>query len=260
MDFVIKLTQGIAVGLISWLFPQLNHQPNIEPTPTNQVDQAIVGETTPITLSNQNYQVLTYQLEQPQTSQLINNLDNQVSSNQAYQDYQCRALINGSFYDVDNTPIGWLKINNQTLSEPEVNRTFNGYLLLQPSGIRLRHNLDEANISHSGFQTGPLLIYQNQQRNLNISVDKNARRSFVATTQGNQVIVGMIISEDSALSGPKLSDMPELVQAYAQETGQQIESAINLDGGLASALITPDHQVNELKLVGSYLCFDPNTK
>lgn len=108
--------------------------------------------------------------------------------------------------------------------------------------------------SLNAVQAGPILILDGKPRTLSIKNDENERRIVVAKTNDDKVLFLAIYKKDSAYIGPKLSEVPNLLQEFTQETDIEISSALNLDGGTASAFYTEGVSLGELTKIGSYFC------
>ena len=102
-----------------------------------------------------------------------------------------------------------------------------------------------------GVKSGPILVYDSKPLKLAIKDDQLRRRIVAALTQDEQLIFLVILSPRSDYSGPLLADTPQLVLAI----NPKIVSAVNLDGGSASALITPEFNLPEYQPIGGYFCY-----
>ena len=59
---------------------------------------------------------------------------------------------------------------------------------------------------------------------------------------------------DQEYSGPLLARVPYILEKIAKKEQITIPDAINLDGGSASAFLSPDTHLTELNPVGGYFC------
>lgn len=206
-----------------------------------------------------NYQDIDYRVyyfvwNKESSLNLVYNLDKLHSASEAYELSACQYLINGGFYSPENTPIGWLETDNATRSAAASNVLFNAYIYLTPeNSLKIANQAPQTPVTF-GLQSGPQLIRSNQALDLKLKQDKYARRSFIAKTNDDQVVFGMITLSDNVYSGPKLIDMARILVAYGIKTNQPISQAVNLDGGSASAFITPDLSLSEFKPIGSFFC------
>ena len=233
-------------ALLSFTFsPQ---QPDVQGI-TTQSQPSLKLQT--ISKGNQSYSVFYFEVVSPDQLKLIPNYSAKTSANQLYQDNHCQFLINGGFYSKEHQPIGLVRVENQEISQQEPNQLFNGYLAFDSGQASV--GSQDTNLANT-LQTGPLLAVNQTPTNLQMKTDKNRRRSFALTTDSGQLILAMITDKNSDLTGPYLVDLPDLVLTFAQAAGYQIESAINLDGGSASAIISSDSSLNELNPIGSALC------
>lgn len=214
-------------------------------------------ETT-ITLDGLTYQVYWYKTQDHADIQLWYNLEEKAASMEARESLNCDLLINGGFYNPEYQPIGWFYSQGGTVSPAQTNALFNGYIYRSkdnPVSIKIDlPDLDQTENLIFGMQTGPILYYSGEERILTLNQDKPARRSIVATTDQDQALFAMITSHDSRLSGPLLSDLPQILTKFAQSHQFTLEAAINLDGGSASAFLSPQTTISEIKTIGSYFC------
>jgi len=147
--------------------------------------------------------------------------------------------------------LGLFVTDYQTLYPAITSSLFNGFLSLddsphitvnKPSGVRL------------AVQSGPLLFLDQSPLKLNINQDEPRRRSvsFIDTSQ--QLYFMIIIKPDTSYSGPLLVDLPSVLQTIAVEENITINSAINLDGGTASAFFRSSTYLKEFAVIGSVFC------
>jgi len=187
---------------------------------------------------------------------LISNFENKISSTEILEKEKCSYLVNGGFYGEENVPIGLFKTADGYLSEFKNNRLFNGLVVSFENGkLDILEKIDNREISF-GFQTGPVLFRGGEKVNLDLPVDKKARRIvFVQTLDGKDLFLAFY-DPQSFFSGPTLVDLPSLIEKYEDEFGLEITDAINLDGGTASVYFDGETHLKELKPVGSFLCIN----
>lgn len=248
MEFITSIITVISSTLLGFVIPSKPTQP-----PTQNTAEEMPFEQ--ITYEDVSYHVYITKLKETASFELFDNLELQKSSSYAYEQAQCTYLINGGFYNLDNTSIGWFKTADKETSLAELNWLFNAFVVLgNDNQLEIVQQKPISESVTSGFQTGPLLIYNGEYQEVTIPQDKQARRSFLLTDTDDAIYIGMITSSESTFSGPKLQIMGEILNDYSQQQGFSINAAINLDGGSASAFMTPTFKLQEIKPIGSYLC------
>lgn len=170
---------------------------------------------------------------------LIANFTEKTSSKILSDDNNCVAGINGGFYGTDNKPVGWF-VNDKFVQKAKNSQLFNGFVSNKGTSSEKPEN------AVWGFQTGPMILVKNKPIDLSLINDKPARRSVLA---GNSKQV-MLINVDPI----DLVDLPQKIEEISKKEKLNIETAINLDGGAASAFISPEISISETDPVGSWLC------
>ena len=186
---------------------------------------------------------------------LLPNHDAQTSSEDLANKYHCQVLVNGNFYDKQNKPLGWLVSEGKTLAKPITSSLFNGFLSLSPSKVEISPLVPQG-LVNLGLQSGPLLILDSQPLLLKISNDQPRRRVIVALNNQKELIFLVLTGTDSLYSGPLLADTPQLVAAIGQALNQNLVTALNLDGGSASAFHTDTIHLSEYAYIGSFFCYN----
>jgi uncharacterized protein YigE (DUF2233 family) len=137
------------------------------------------------------------------------------------------AGVNGGYFDENFAPLG-LRIDNSKIRSPLVRgRLLSGVLAASDSSVRLFRLSEFGKASHAAtaIQCGPFLI-DNGRTVAGLNSSKPARRTFVATTNSNEVVLGYC----SELS------LQQLAAVLASLSGDlKIQRALNLDGGSSSA-------------------------
>jgi len=184
---------------------------------------------------------------------LYPNYKDQITSSDAREKYDCTNLVSGGFYDEDNSPIGLFIGEGETLSKQVNNDTFNGYFSVSNNGDAKITSWVPSDV-RIGLQTGPLLIYEGNLRNLKLSRDKEARRVVLAQTESDKLYFIVLYDSESFYQGPKLDELPKMIKDIEENIGEKVTYAINLDGGAASSFYTKDFSLTELSFVGSFFC------
>jgi uncharacterized protein YigE (DUF2233 family) len=167
----------------------------------------------------------------------------------------CVGLTSAAFYDTNNRPLGMLVSGGKELAAFQKNVLLNGVLGFDRSvgEVVLVSDPTESDFVWA-VQAGPILVMDQLPKELVLKNDQQARRIVAGLTEENELVVLVIVAADSLFSGPSLVDMPEIVMAVAEREQLSLTGALNLDGGTASAFLTPTLKLKELKPIGSYLC------
>lgn len=160
--------------------------------------------------------------------------------------YNCQSAINAGFYDIDSMPLGLFVNHELQKDKPRNSNLTNGYVYRKNKRINISYTLEKD--VEWAIQTGPILI-----KGMKTINDKPARRS-VAIRTGDKAIFATIYSRDSRLDGPTLEELPAVVDDIANKEQWKISTAINLDGGSASAFYAHDIYIPELTMIGSFFC------
>ena len=249
----------VVVGLISYL---TNNQTVSEEndavisktpinTPTdNKIDYEKVksGE---VNYLGQIYKYSFWAVEDASKLSLIANYEEKKRAIDLMEEYSCVSGINGGFYDENSNPLGLVVTEGNVYSKYRKNSLHNGIVgttsLGQYIGSDFEQNFIEA------VQTGPLLFIDGKISNFSLVRDKRARRS-VALNTSNKLFMFSIYGNDSFRDGPLLEELPNIVEIIGKNEKIQIRSAINMDGGTASAIHYTKETIDEWQPVGSWWC------
>jgi hypothetical protein len=167
-------------------------------------------------------------------------------------DNACTHAINTGFYSKNNDPIGLWKNESGFLGTAETNALLNGFYSIYDNEPTISY--DAPPQSRIAFQTGPILMHDGESVKLAIKNDEPARRMVGGIAENGSSVFLTVYDPLSPLRGPYLNDLPAIVRLIAKQTGIGFISAINLDGGSASAFYSDGKGVWELNPVGSLLC------
>lgn len=189
---------------------------------------------------------------------LFSNLEKKLSAKDAKEEYACNAIINGGFYSApengngNGKHLGLFATNGNVLSEEIHSSLFNGFFSVSNGAARI--TFDKPQIDTFALQTGPVLIKDGKPLNLSIENDERARRAVAIVTPQNEVIFLMLYDTNSLVSGPLLSEVPNILSDLDSNTSLDIKDAINLDGGAHSAFISEEVQLTDIQTPGGYFC------
>ncbi len=193
----------------------------------------------------------------PSQAVLIPNFSQRRSSGELMEIHACSGGINGGFYDTANQPLGFFRSDGTTLRNESVNALLNGFFTIDSQNVAQISFQTPPPDVRIGLQTGPMLLSEGQALPLTIKSDERARRMAAAVTKTGRIIFLALYSADAVFDGPLLGDMPTLVEKIGREENLDIISAINLDGGSASAFYASGVRLTELTAVGSFFCVQP---
>jgi exopolysaccharide biosynthesis protein len=169
--------------------------------------------------------------------------------------YDCSILTNATFYDKSGNPMGLLISNGVELSPWKKNQLFNGVIGFDIEGKRVVLEIGEPTKSYQwAIQAGPVLWSEGESVTYDRSTDQAARRIVLILTDHSELYVGVVTAADSLFSGPTLQQMNGVLSAWEQQSGKRFKAVLNLDGGTASAYLSPTLKLKELKSIGSFLC------
>ena len=230
------------------------NQVEISPTPeTEEIStQDVVGKV--INYMGVNYRYLAILSVNPENIYLIPNYKQKLKSNELMQENECIGGINGGFYGTNDEPIGWLLVEGKLLNEAKDSQLFNGYILLDNKGkLYISQSMKKGDIKY-GLQTGPMLINNKIPEVLNMAEDRLSRRSVMVEEIGGKVSFISVFNDQNYESGPTLGDLGGIIKEIANLEKIDINNAINLDGGRASAIYTKTDNITETEHVGSWWC------
>lgn len=156
----------------------------------------------------------------------------------------CTFAVNGGFYDKQNKPIGLVIANKAMLNPGQKNYLFNGYL--SDLGI----SYESPMMANWALQTGPMLWNNKQPIKVQTSNDKSARRGVAIQSTDSKLYFIIFYNPQAETLGPYLNDLPQILKLL----NISIVSAINLDGGQASAFYDGKIFLDEVDPVGTVLC------
>ena len=206
-----------------------------------------------ISFNDINYVYYYEVIKDSSTIKLFPNFNEKLASDKLKEAENCDILVNAGFYTKDSKPLGLFISEGAKLSELTKSSLVNGiYSINFLDTPRITKHLPDDPL-RVALQSGPLLIENGYL--LNVYGSENyERRSIAAVTGINESIFMIIFQEDGYLKGPTLEDLPKIINKINLKHSLQIADAINLDGGSASAFLTPSSKIKEYTNLGSYFC------
>ncbi len=187
---------------------------------------------------------------------LVPNFAEQKSTQEIKKEKLCIAGINGGFYDEEKNPLGGFISERKIYKSPIKSLLLDGFLWIDKNQANITIQFPQE--SRISLQSGPLLVLDGQLTKLSIKNDKYARRSIAFITDKKELVFMIIFDPKNITSGPNLKDIPLILNAIDKKQDFFIQSAINLDGGNASAMNMDKISLLETKTVGSYFCLKNN--
>ena len=219
------------------------------PTPTQEAQK----ENT-VFVNGTAYTYDYFTVTDPATLSLIPNFSKKEDAKKLFDENGCTSAINGGFYDTANKPLGEFQVNGTYYSGQIQSDLVNGFVWAVASdSAMISSDLPYASYRYA-MQTGPILLFDGNVMPLSIHNDVGARRMIAAKNMENQLVFLAIYNGDSVFDGPKLADVPQIVQTISAKEHLNIADAINLDGGDASVFYSAKTSLSELSPVGSLFC------
>lgn len=255
----------VAGGGLWWVVHQLNGRlmegsSEVSPSPTMRAfSKSALGlaeneaSLTPVTVNQQEYRFAWTLIDDPSRIRVGVNEGLASESGELQETHHCTMLTSGAFYGTNDRPIGLVIAEGKVLSPWQQNQLFNGVLGMRQGSLLIREG--EQLEADWAVQAGPILIRDGQLVPLKLKNDQSARRIVAGVTDDGKLFLAVIVAKDSLFEGPKLMDLPQIVGELETITGIGLQSALNLDGGTASAYLSPALSLKELKPIGSYICY-----
>lgn len=241
------------VSLITGIFGN-SGTPVKSPAEDRNVEGALVQNENQITLDYKtgDLGVVWAFVDDPRKLTLHLNLEDKKTAASAKEELGCKLLVNGGFYNKEDKAIGLFVTGGKTLNNWQENNLFNGVFGITSKGeVKIGTQIDGFEIA---IQTGPVLVKDGVHKELAIKNDEPERRVVVGTVTGEKLVFLSFYNPSSYYLGPNLEDLPFLLKSFEKQTGLEIQDAINLDGGTASAFYNEEISLTELRAIGSFFC------
>lgn len=226
--------------------------PSTQPIPTEILPTETPGSE--FQFDKKIYQFYFHQFAKNESLELVPNFENATFSAQIMKNKSCTFGINGGFYQTNRMPLGLFQIGSKKIGAQIQSSTFNGFFS-SSSGIIAITSSPIALFSPSDFifQSGPLIFLKNQIQPNFIDEDYSRRNLIAKTVSGNYYFFS-IFEKDNVFNGPRLKDLREIFLSEDLRKIADFELLLNLDGGSASTFYDKNVQVEEYKMIGSFLC------
>lgn len=186
---------------------------------------------------------------------LIANFDKQFDSKIIKESGNCDYLTSAGFYTKDNRPLGLFFSEDRLLRNYSKNNLIDGvlYKVRNDDLIHIEFAKEVDDLVW-GIQVGPMLIWNQEKLFLDIASDKYSRRVVYANDVSGKSYFFVIFGDKSLYEGPFLSDLPDLLSVISNDLNLELETAVNLDGGSASAYFGEKYIFEERTFIGSAFC------
>jgi len=245
----------LLVCIVSVVFFRNSQKRDIDTTPVSiipTVTTTPLKEAQTIRFDSYEYAYEYFIVSNHKRITLIPNFENPLTAEAIIRDNACTDAINTGFYSTTNKPIGLWKNENVSLGVAQSNALLNGYYWILDNIASIAYTPPSE--SKIAFQTGPVLIFKNDPVKLAIKNDEPARRMIAGILQNDSSIFMTIYDPLSPLRGPYLNNLPTIMEMISRQINMKLISAINLDGGTASAFYSNNKGVWEINPAGSILC------
>jgi len=257
MKWIFKIIGVLFIILIVWIFGKKILPDNVSkknifplPTPSTPSSPLVIPK---IEFNGKNYAYIYFTVSTSERIMLIPNFSEKLTSQDLATRYGCIEGINGGFYDTNNTPLGGFMTNNNVFKNPVHNRLIDGFIWENKNGFSITVSEPPSDALFF-LQTGPLLRIDGGVTTISIGNDEYRRRSIAGITKNNSLVFFMIYNPESVYEGPLLSDVPSIMESIDQKESLNLDAAVNLDGGSASAFISKNKTLQEFSPIGSFFC------
>jgi uncharacterized protein YigE (DUF2233 family) len=243
-------------GSIIYFSIRQNHQTkNVLPLSSVDATPGDLPQDIPlhtISFKNQSF-AYEFVLTNPDTLTLIPNFTEKLTSTELAETNHCRFGINGGFYDTSNKPLGGFKTKNTVVKNPVKNRLIDGYIWKMKGRMYLTFAAPPED-AELYLQTGPVVRMGGERIPITIAEDELRRRNIFGIAKNGSILFLSIYSSESVYDGPFLGDLPAIIENIDQKESFHLVGAVNLDGGSASAFLSPSRRLQEFSPIGSFFC------
>ena len=264
MKKIFLIICALLIGVSVYLFinnksakPESGNKPTATPSKLIDIDDAVTPKPTfEAGINISGYKVLWVIVRDNQKINLFSNLEDGLTSGEIIQQKSWLYLGNSGFITTDNKHIGLFVENSVSLNQSQENSLFNGYYSIDNTG-RAHVSNSSPTQSRLAVQAGPLIYYNEDEQNLTSTGPDKARRVLVGVNARRESVFLAIYEPSNTLSGPSLSELPEIISELNDRTSLNLNDVLNLDGGAHSVFTTDTSKLSELSTIGGYFCIKP---
>lgn len=142
---------------------------------------------------------------------------------------RCLAGVNGGYFDPADKPVGLLMSDGKLIAPLRKAKLLSGLVLVADSRVQLLRTAEYSSKrkAREALQAGPFLV----DRGIpvpGLEATRTARRTFIATSNGDRALIGFCSYVTLAQMGEILAQ-PDLLSDF------KVQRALNFDGGSSSA-------------------------
>lgn len=255
----LLLLAGALIVLKPVIFPRIDsHQSEdtVTQAPQLQSNNSSNIFSEEVEYQGSRYNVIGFIVDDPEKLNLYPNFAEKLTSAEAMKEYGCSLLSSGGLYTKDSIPIGLFISEGRQLKSMVKDEFYNGiFSLFYDKRVEIGDSFSKGEV-RIALQSGPLLMQDGLGYNFEDRSKEEARRVVIGLTNDSKIIFMVIYKEESVFLGPTLDVLPQLLLDFSGKSGMKIISALNLDGGSASAFKSSNSSLSELTPVGSYFCVE----
>jgi len=207
-----------------------------------------------IKINDRSYQAQFVVVENAQAISLLPNFEEKQTSQVLLEKAQCSVLVNGGYYTSEGSPTGLFITETKQLKRYIETSLSNAVYSINDFETPRITRLTPQDPLRVALQNGPLLIENDEVLKLSLKRDEEARRVIVGVTGENETVFIIIYDANSVFMGPRLQELPEVLELFEKNSQIDLADAMNLDGGSASSFISQEISLRELSPIGSYFC------
>ena len=258
---IILLIIALAASTGAYLYLNSNktdeiarEQPVTTPTPTDKMTKEIdPDEIFESPNHSGEYRINTLLIRDIKSIKLFSNLEDRITSADAMVKNNCTDLVSAGLYTKEFQHIGLFISDSKEISNIRGNIPSSAYFYIDQNNTPQISTSPPVN-ARLALQSYPYLYNNKAQINVVTNNEDYSRRIAVATTTNNEVIFMIFYTQGSVFSGPRLDELPGLIQKYQERENVQLTDVLNLDGGRHSAMISRFVNLSEISTIGGYFC------
>lgn len=207
-----------------------------------------------VNFGNTDYAYEAIRVESGAGLELIPNFKERLGTEEIIERHKCKEAVSGGFYGEDNKPLGLFMVGERKLGGPRESQLFNGFVWADEGDvIGVGYERPEGKVRFI-LQTGPVVFDNGEKSELELFGDKMARRVMVGVTGEKRAVFLAVFDPETAVLGPRLVDLPGIVESLNETQKLDLVNVVNLDGGRASAFYASGLTLREVTPVGSLFC------
>lgn len=187
---------------------------------------------------------------------LISNVAQKLTSQEAINKYYCTKLVSAGFIDENFKHLGLFIEKSKTISPLINSNLLNGFLSYVNNEWKITDNYSGG--AEYAIQSGPLIQRNNIYFNLDNYKSTYERRVLAGLSRSGNLIFLVIYSKKNTLYGPSFSELPDIIDELENNNPIDFVDLINLDGGSHSLFISQNVNIPEISKTGGFFCIHSN--